>query len=71
LLDLLQLPGVVLSGKRSYPRVFELWVEYPGLSFADCYHPALMERRRLPAIISFDRGFDRLPGIHRVEALEG
>jgi predicted nucleic acid-binding protein len=67
LLDLLQLTGIVLAGKRSYRRVFDLWVEQPRLSFADCYHAALIERLRLPAIISFDRGFDHLPGIRRIE----
>ena len=66
-LDLLQLPGIVLAGKRAYRRVFDLWVEHAGLSFADCYHAVLVERLQLPAIISFDTDFDRLPGIRRRE----
>lgn len=67
LLDLLQLSGLVLSGKRAYRRVFDLWVAQPRLSFADCYHAALVERLQLPAIITFDQDFDRVAGITRRE----
>lgn len=67
LLDLLQLPGIVLPGKRSYRRVFDLWVQHPRLSFADGYHAALAERLKLPAILTFERGFDSLPNIKRRE----
>ena len=48
-------------------RRFDFWVSQPGLSFADCYHAVLVERLKLPAIISFGRGFDRLPTITRRE----
>lgn len=64
---LLALPGIQLRGKRRYRRVFALYVTYPGLSFADCYHVALMESQRLSELISFDRGLDRVPTIARRE----
>jgi uncharacterized protein len=64
---LIQLPGIALTGKRSYRRVFDLWVEQPRLSFADCYHAAIVERLGLPGIISFDRGFDQLASVRRSE----
>jgi predicted nucleic acid-binding protein len=67
LLDLLQLPGIVLTGKRAYRLVLDLWVAQPRLSFADCYHAALVERLQLPAIITFDQDFDRVAGITRRE----
>ena len=67
LLDLLQLPGIVLPGKRAYRRVFDLWVERAGLSFADCYHAVLVERLGLPALITFDHKFDRVAGVTRRE----
>jgi predicted nucleic acid-binding protein len=67
LLDLIQLPGLVLAGKRAYREVFDLWVAQPRLSFADCYHAALVQRRGLGAIISFDQGFDRVAGLLRRE----
>jgi predicted nucleic acid-binding protein len=67
LLDILRLPGIVLPGKRFYRRVFELYVGYPRLSFADCYHAILVERYGLEGILSFDRGFDRLADLTREE----
>jgi predicted nucleic acid-binding protein len=63
----LALPSVVLPGKRRYRRIFELYVGYPRLSFADCSYVALMERLGITEIISFDRGFDGLPAIIRAE----
>ena len=67
LLDLLQLPGIVLSGKRAYRQVFDLWVQRPRLSFADCYHAVLVQRLKLPAIVTFDKDFDNLPNVRRLE----
>ena len=67
LLELLQLPGIVLPGKRFYRQVFGLWVQRPKLSFADCYHGVMVDRLKLPAIITFDRDFDGIPGIKRRE----
>lgn len=64
---ILALPGVVLPGKRRYRRVFELYGTYRSLSFADCDYVALIEHFGLREIISFDRGFDVIPGITRQE----
>lgn len=66
LLLLIELPGIVLPGKRRYRRAFDLYVTY-NLSFADAYHAVLMERLKMKQIVTFDKGFDRLPGIKRVE----
>ncbi|MBI2887837.1 MAG: PIN domain-containing protein [Chloroflexi bacterium] len=66
LLPLIELPGIRLPGKRRLRRVFELYVDQ-NLPFADAYHVALMERLGLTAIATFDREFDRVPGIKRVE----
>lgn len=33
----------------------------------DAYHAVLMERFKLDEIVSFDRGFDRVTGLRRVE----
>ena len=38
-----------------------------NISFADAYHAVLMQRGRLNQIVSFDKGFDRVPGIKRME----
>ena len=66
LLPLIDLPGIVLRGKRRLRRAFALYVDL-ALPFADAYHVALMESLRLDEIVSFDRDFDRVPGIVRVE----
>jgi predicted nucleic acid-binding protein len=64
---ILALPGVLLPGKTAYRRVFELYVERAGLSFADCYHAVLVQRREPAEIISFDQKIGRVPGITRRE----
>jgi len=66
LLPLIDLPGIVLPGKRHLREVFDLYVAY-NISFADAFHAVLMKRWRLSEIVSYDRGFDKIPGISRVE----
>lgn len=66
LLPLIELPGIELPGKRHSRRVFNLYVDR-NLSFADAYHAILMERLKLHEVVSFDRDFDRVPGIRRME----
>jgi predicted nucleic acid-binding protein len=67
LLLMLAFPGIVLPGKEAYHHVFELYVTRRGLSFADCYHAILMGRLGVSDILTFDRGFNNLPGITRRE----
>ncbi len=66
LLPLLELPGIVLPGKRRLRKAFELYTDL-NLPFADAYHVALMEQLGLNSILSFDREFDRVPGVKRQE----
>lgn len=66
LLPIIALPGIVLPGKRRLRRAPALFAAN-NLAFADCFHVALMEDRGLTETASFDRGFDRIPGISRVE----
>jgi predicted nucleic acid-binding protein len=65
-LPLLELPGVVLPGKRRYRKVFSLYLE-KNISFADAYHAVLMEHLHLTEIVSFDTDFDRIEGLTRIE----
>jgi predicted nucleic acid-binding protein len=39
---------------------------YPGLSARDALHAAVMRRHRVSRILSFDSGFDALPGMDRI-----
>lgn len=66
LLPLIELPGIVLPGKRRFRKAFDLFVDL-NLPFADAYHAVLMERLKLAEVITFDIDFDRIPGIKRVE----
>lgn len=67
LLPIIQNDFVALATKDRYVDVFELYVTRRGLSFADCYHAILARELRAGVIISFDRGFERIPGLTRRE----
>ena len=64
LLPLIELSGVILPGKRHFREVFDLYVTL-NLPFADAYHAALARRLKADGIVSFDKHFDRIPGIAR------
>lgn len=66
LLPLLALPQLKLERKRLYPRVFDLYVSYP-IDYVDAYHAALLEHYEQHEVYSFDRDFDAIPGISRLE----
>lgn len=42
-------------------------LERARLSARDALHAAVMERRRITRVMSFDSGFDALPGIERLK----
>lgn len=66
LLSLVELPGILLSGKQRLRRAFDYYVDR-NMSFGDASHVALMEQLGITEIVSFDKDFDRVPGITRVE----
>ncbi|HLJ82500.1 MAG TPA: PIN domain-containing protein [Ktedonobacterales bacterium] len=66
LLPLIELPGVLLPGKRLFRAAFDLYVRH-NLPFADAYFAAWMQHKGLSEIVCFDRDFDRVPGITRRE----
>jgi len=63
---LIDLSGIILPGKRRLREVFELYVMY-NISFADAFHAVLMKRWGVSEIVSYDRGFDKIPAINRIE----
>lgn len=65
-LPLLELPGIVLPGKRRFREVFDIFAGL-NVSFIDAYHAVLMKRLGLQEIVSFDRGIDRIQGLRRIE----
>jgi uncharacterized protein len=66
LLPLLELPGIRLPNKHRIRRTFALYVDY-NLSLADAYQAALVLEQGHPALVSFDRNYDRVPGVPRIE----
>lgn len=65
-LPIVDLRGLQLANKHIYHRAFELYISH-NVSFADAYNAAHMQARQLTEIYSWDRDFDRIPGITRVE----
>jgi hypothetical protein len=47
-------------------RAKEIVLASPSLSARDAVHVAIMEAHGIPTILSFDRGFDGVPGISRL-----
>src|SRR6266511_3970938 len=66
LLPLIELPGIILPGKRRYRRVFDHYIRH-NISFADAFHAVLMGQLKITEVMSFDAEFDRIPGIKRSE----
>ena len=66
------LSGVVDSvypiEREDVERAKEILLGTPRLSARDALHVAVMRRFQITEVMSFDRGFDDLPGIHRVRA---
>ena len=70
ILALLALPGIILQGKRRYIRIFEFYVSH-NLPFGDAYIAAEMEHFGATELYSFDKQFNRVPGITRLEPEAG
>jgi predicted nucleic acid-binding protein len=66
LLALLDLPGIAMPGKKRIRDAFALYIER-NLPFADACHIAAMRAEGLNEIVTFDREFDRISGIARIE----
>lgn len=64
---LLSLPGMNLPHKRRFLRALDLYAEYEFLDFEDCLAVSHVEGEGIPELVSYDRGFDRVPGVVRVE----
>lgn len=66
LLPLIRLPGLKLSPKRLYDRIFEIYVD-TSVDYIDACHAARVEQRVPPELWSYDADFDRVEGAVRVE----
>jgi predicted nucleic acid-binding protein len=66
LYPLLSLPGLKLTHRKMYLRALDLYAAYP-INFEDAIVVAQMERQKITELYSYDRDFDRVAGITRVE----
>lgn len=67
LLRLIDLPGFGVEQKRVIRQALDLFVAHSAIDYDDCYHAAIVLARGETQVMSFDRDFDRLPAIQRVE----
>ena len=67
LLPILTLRGVRLPHKRVCLRALDLYASSAFLDFEDALAVAHMEQRGTAEIVSYDRDFDRVSGIRRIE----
>ena len=66
LLDLINDPNVKLAGKARWRRILNRYVD-ENLEFGDAQQLDFMVQSGISQIITFDRGFGRIPGITRIE----
>ncbi|MBI5880340.1 MAG: type II toxin-antitoxin system VapC family toxin [Chloroflexi bacterium] len=66
LYPLLSMPGLKLPYRRMYLRALDLYASQ-RLDFEDALAIAHMERLKIGEIISYDREFDRVAGLQRIE----
>ena len=67
LVPILTLRGLRLPQKRVYLRALDIYASCPFLDFEDALAAAHMERLGVSEIVSYDRDFDRVAGLQRVE----
>lgn len=66
LYPLLSLPGLKLVGRKTYLRALDVYASYK-IDFEDAVIVAQMERQEETDLYSYDRHFDQVPGITRIE----
>ena len=67
LLPLLTLRGLRLPQKRVVLEALDIYASSRSVDFEDALAAAHMEQRGITEIFSYDRDFDRVPGVRRVE----
>lgn len=67
LLPLLTLRGLRLPQKRVCLQALDIYAASPFLDFEDALAVAHMEQAEVTEIVSYDRDFDRVSGVQRVE----
>jgi predicted nucleic acid-binding protein len=69
-LPIIELQAFQLEGKRLYRRIFEIFVD-TNVDFIDAFHAARIEQLDPPHLFSFDRDYDRIRTVVRIEPTTG
>ena len=64
--DVLSLPGLQLSGKAVCLQALDLYGTH-NISFADAYNAAYALSEKISNVYSWDKDFDKIEGIVRLE----
>ena len=64
---LFSLSSLKLTHKRSFMRALDLYSTHSFLDFEDAMTIAHMEREGIMDVLSYDKDFDRIPGVTRIE----
>ena len=65
--ELIESPSVLVADEAVVRDALELWSSTPRLHFVDAYLSALNRRTAGSAVLSFDRDFDGLDAVERVD----
>ncbi|MHB8573778.1 MAG: PIN domain-containing protein [Dehalococcoidia bacterium] len=66
LMPLIALPNLKIPAKARLRHALAWYVRY-NLSFVDAYLAVLTVEQKLPSLVSFDKNYDRVPGVLRIE----
>ena len=66
ILPIIALRGLQLPDKRVYEQAFDLYI-HKNISFADAYNAAYMLTEHISTVYSWDKDFDKIEGITRLE----
>ena len=69
ILSIISLRGLHLPAKNVYYQAFDLYVT-KNISFADAYNAAYMLSEQVSSVYSWDKDFDKIDGIVRLEPEE-
>lgn len=64
---LIRMRGLRLPGKQIYLEALDIYASRPAIDFEDAVCVAHMRQMGIDEILSYDKDFDRMPNIHRVE----
>jgi predicted nucleic acid-binding protein len=66
--QLLLIKNLKMNNKQLCLEALEVFAQYPQLDFADALAVASMRRKGITEIYTFDRDFDRVQGVTRVQS---